>query len=95
MSNLAEQQKAICRKFRADYEELDSDLMVGVSKNFLSGAAPLNGLRHPQEGHSCGWFLWAGEDFSGAPDFFESWHAHHLVDRSPEIVKYLGLAPGW
>jgi len=95
MSNLVEQQKEVCRKFNSAYEPLDLDLFVGISKNFLSGALPLNGLRHPQEGHSCGWFLWAGEEMSLIPDFFEAWHAHHLVDRRPDIAKYLGLAPGW
>ena len=95
MLDLVEQQTEICRKFSAQYEAFDLDLMVGVSKNFISGALPLNGLRHPQEGHSCGWFLWAGEDFSEAGDFWEVWHANHLLDRCPEIVKYLGLAPGW
>jgi hypothetical protein len=58
--------------------------MVGISKNFLSGALPLNGLRYLQEGQSCGWFLWAGEELSEAPDFFEVCHAHHLVDRRPD-----------
>jgi hypothetical protein len=95
MSNLVEQQKEVCRRFSADYEALELDLMVGISKNFLSGVLPLNGLRHPQEGQSCGWFLWAGEEFSEAPDFFEVWHAHHLVGRRPDVAKYLGLGPGW
>jgi len=59
MSNLVEQQKEVCRKFSAEYEALELDLMVGISKNFMSGALPLNGLRHPPEAYSCGWFLLA------------------------------------
>jgi len=69
--------------------------MVGISKNFFSGALPLNGLRYLQEGDSCGWFLWAGEELSEERDFFEVWHAHHLIERRADIAKYLGLAPGW
>ncbi len=95
MSKLADQQKEICFRFSADYEPVESDLMLGISKNFLSSALPLNGLRHPQEGQSCGWFLWAGEELSDAPDFFEVWHVQHLEERRPDVAKYLGLAPGW
>jgi len=95
MSNLADQQKAVCSRFSAGYEPVELGLTLGISKNFLSGVLPLNGLRHPQQRQSCGWFLWAGEELSDAPDFFEAWHVHHLVERSPEIAKYLGLAPGW
>jgi hypothetical protein len=95
MSNLIEQQKEVCSRFSAEYEALELDLMVGISKNFLSGALPLNGLRYLREGQSCGWFLWAGEELSEAPDFFEVWHAQHLLDRCPDVAKYLGLAPGW
>lgn len=95
MSDLVSQQKEVCLRFNADYEPMDLNLMVGVSKNFLSGVLPLNGLRNPPEGQACGWFLWAGEEFSEAQDFFEVCHAHHLVDRCPKVTRYLGLAPGW
>ena len=95
MSNLIAQQKEICLRFGAEYELAAAGLMLGISRNFLSGVLPLNGLRHLQEGQSCGWFLWAGEEFSDAPDFFEVWHVHHLLERRPDVAKYLGLAPGW
>src|SRR5215813_6785700 len=95
MSQLDELQKEKCSKFNADYEPVDLDLMLGISKNFFSRMLPLNGLRHPQQVQSCGWFLWAGEQFSDAPDFFEVWHVRHLVERHSHIAPYLGLAPGW
>ena len=95
MSNLIAQQKEICLRFGAQYEPAASNLMLGISKNFLSGELPLNGLRHPLEGQSCGWFLWAGAEFSEATDFFKVWHVHHLVESRPDVAKYLGLAPGW
>ena len=28
-------------------------------------------------------------------DFFQALHVSHLKDKCPEILKYLGLAPGW
>ena len=95
MSDLALQQKELCSRFAADYEPLDLDLMVAISENFLSGVLPLNGLRHPQEGQVCGWYLWAGEELSEVPHFFRVQHVHHLVEQRPDLAKYLGLAPGW
>jgi hypothetical protein len=69
--------------------------MVGLSRDFDSRHFPINGLRHPPEGDSVGWYTWSGESFSEAVDFFVSLHALHLHDWCPEIVKYLGMAPGW
>jgi hypothetical protein len=71
------------------------NLKLGISDNFFSGEVPLNGLRHPPEGDTCGWYLWAGETLSDAADFFKPLHVSHLVDRSPSIMRYLGLPPGW
>jgi hypothetical protein len=47
------------------------------------------------EGDTCGWYLWAGEGFSEAPDFFEPLHVDHLVGRCPAVLPYLALGPGW
>src|SRR5258708_6930715 len=56
---------------------------------------PLNGLRHPPQGDTTGWYIWSGEQFSTDSEFFVPLHVLHLNDRCPEIVKYLGLGPGW
>jgi hypothetical protein len=95
MSFLVQQQKEVCLRFAAEYEAVDLGLMCAISENFLSGVLPLNGLRHPQEGHVSGWYVWAGEELSDAPDFFKLWHIHHLVEARPDVAKYLGLGPGW
>jgi hypothetical protein len=95
MSEISTQQREIFSRFGAEYEPLDLDLVLAISKNFLSGVLPLNGLRHPREGHVCGLYLWAGEEWSDALDFFEVWRVNHLVERRPDIAKYLRLAPGW
>jgi hypothetical protein len=68
---------------------------VGISLNVKNGLQPINGLRHPPEGDTTGWYIWAGEDFSDDPDFFVPLHVKHLNEWCPEIVKYLGLPPGW
>jgi hypothetical protein len=36
-----------------------------------------------------------GEVLSDAEDFFMPIHVSRLEDRCPEIIKFLGLEPGW
>ena len=88
-------QKDICNKFGASFVESPSYLKIGISRNVSEGAWPINGLRHPMEGDTTGWYIWAGEELSDDPDFFVPLHVEHLKAWRPEIIKYLGLAPGW
>ena len=89
------EQIEICRRFNVAYEPLDIKLKLGISDNLFSGDLPLNGLRHLQERDTCGWYLWAGEEFSALDDFFKPLHVYHLIERSPEIIKFLALPAGW
>ena len=95
MTELIKQQQETCSRCGAEYEPSSPDLILGISRNFSSGIWPLNGLRHPQQGQTCGWYLWAGEQWSEEEDFFRPLHVQHLLDARPEVAKYLGLAPGW
>jgi hypothetical protein len=70
--------------------------MAGVAREVRDAQAwPLNGMRHPVEGGACGWYFWAGEEFSQAADFFQPVHVEHLRLWRPEVVPYLALPPGW
>jgi hypothetical protein len=88
-------QKNICKKYGAEFFPSLDDLMIGISRNFDVTNYPLNGLRHLPESGTCGWYIWSGEKFSEAPDFFEPMHVAHLTDVCSIIVKYFGLPPGW
>ena len=88
-------QQAVCSRFGASYVECDLGLKVGISRNVKNGVRPLNGLRIRPEGDTCGWYIWAGEEFSEAPDFFVPLHASHLAEWAPLVMPYLGLPPGW
>lgn len=63
--------------------------------NLRSGLLPLNGVRHPPEGDTTGWHIWAGEEFPEDADFFVPLHVIHLKDWRPGVLKFLGLPPGW
>ncbi len=88
-------QLAVCTRFGVEHYPAPPSLKMGVAENVGSGLQPLNGLRHPPYEGTTGWFVWAGEEFSTADDFFQPMHAVHIEDLAPEVLPYLGLPPGW
>ena len=67
---------------------------LGVALSTL-GRKPINGLRHNPEKGTNGWYIWCGDNFSEADDFFEPLHVEHIDDYLPIVKKYLGLPPGY
>lgn len=88
-------QERLCARFGVRPVAAPADVRSGVARNVGPGAWPVNGLRHPPEGGTTGWYLWAGEQWSDAPDFFEPLHTGHLAERCPDVLPYLALPPGW
>lgn len=93
--NCNSEQKLVCNRFGAEFVSATSNLKVGISENVRGGLKPINGLRHQPVGDTSGWYIWAGTELSSDPDFFKPLHIEHLVNWAPQIIKYLGLAPGW
>lgn len=89
-------QRVLCSRVGADYVATATTERLGLGRDVRQGVYPVNGLRHPPEGGTCGWYIWVGEgDPPGDSDFFVPLHVGHLRDRLPEVEPYLGLAPGW
>lgn len=98
MSNPTEPTQAqleICKKYGVVPEVPNPEFKVGISPNAFTGLQPLNGLRHPPEADTCGWYIWAEEEFRSNLDFFEPLHIEHLNELCPAVVPYLCLPPGW
>jgi hypothetical protein len=91
----SKERKLICEKYGSLFIDSPESLKIGISKNVKDGIWPINGMRHPLEGDTTGWYIWAGEEFSTDPDFFVPLHVEHLNEWNPIVLKYLGLAPGW
>ena len=68
---------------------------VGVALNVRDALWPVNGLRHPPAGDTCGWYVWAGEVLRGDDDFFRPVHVEHMGEWCPTALPFLGLPPGW
>ena len=94
MQSVEAKQAAVCARQGVSPEPPSPFLKAGVGLSTL-GRQPINGLRHPPESGTSGWFLWAGEELSSAPDFFQPVHVLHLSERWPEVLPYLALPPGW
>jgi len=86
------QQKELCNKLDITHNPIDPYQIIGLSTDIT--LITLNGLRHPAEQHTSGWYIWAGE-YSVANDFFNPVHAYHLLATKPNIIKYLGLPTGY
>ncbi len=93
--DVLELQRAVCDQHAAPFTPCAPSTKIGISATALRGDLPLNGLRHPPENGTSGWYIWGGEELSTAPDFFKPMHIHHLSDQCPEILPYLALPPGW
>lgn len=93
-NSILDQQKKVCEQYNVKFVESPESLKVGISKNVKEGATPINGMRHPIEGDTTGWYIWGGEEMSNDPDFFLPVHVDHLAEWSPQVLKFLGLPPG-
>ena len=87
-----DKQKEICATHNSQWKPINGKLRVGVSTNLDKD--PINGLRHPRDERTTGWFIWTG-DYSEADDFFQPMCAEHLLQIRPDIIKYLGLDIGF
>jgi hypothetical protein len=94
-NDISAEQRAVCDRFEVEAAAAPQDLKVGIARNVRDGAVPLNGLRHPAEGDTTGWYIWGGEELSDDPDFFVPLHVKHVVEWCPDVLPYLALPPGW
>lgn len=91
---LQHEQRDICIQYgcQCDPPHLDSKLGFAFD---TKDALPRNGLRHPPTADTNGWYLWGGEFLPAGDDAFSPLHTKHLLDYWPEIVRFLGLPPGY
>src|SRR5215831_16897235 len=66
----SEKEIEICRRFRSSVQIPGPEQKVGIALSTLA-LKPLNALRHPPEGETCGWYIWGGEKLSQDPKFFQ------------------------
>ncbi|RIJ78814.1 hypothetical protein D1871_02145 [Nakamurella silvestris] len=92
---MTREQSHTCARYGAEPVPSLAHSIHGIADNTRGESWPLNGLRHPPEGHSSGWYIWADEVLSDEPSFFRPVHDAHMALRLPLIAPYLALPPGW
>lgn len=96
VSNDEMAQREVCERAGTSWCAAPARMKVGITAAVKAGVRPINGLRHPPEGDTTGWYIWAGEGNPPAePDAFLPLHVEHVGDWCPQVVKFLGLPPGW
>lgn len=85
---------ALCRKLGVTPHDPSAQETVGIALATIADP-PLNGLRHPPENGTSGWYLWGGTAPSTDEDFFQPLHVAHLPNVCPEVLGLLALPPGW
>ena len=91
---LIEEQVEVCNKQGVDALIPDELEKLGIALSTL-GRSPINGLRHPVENGTCGWYIWCGEKLSEDENFFKPLHVKHIDEYLPGIQKYLALPVGY
>ncbi len=88
--SIIEEQKLVCRNqgVEAVFPKMEEKLGIALS---TIGTKPINGLRHPIENGTCGWYLWCGEEFPEDSEFFKPLHVEHIHEYLPLAEKYLAL----
>jgi hypothetical protein len=92
--SIEEVQRGFCRERDIEYVPAPGDLKLGFALATL-GQLPINGLRHRPSDGTSGWYIWCGESFRGADDFFDALHLKHLYADYPVLAEVLGLPPGY
>jgi len=93
--DIEQAQEGICARFEAKFMPTDETYKLGMSDSAMRYEQPLNGLRHPPESGTSGWFIWGGEQLGSDPGFFKPIHVHHVRELCPAVLPYLALPPGW
>jgi hypothetical protein len=94
VSELERNQRDFCLSQSSEFVPALGQDVAGVAIRTV-GTFPINGLRHPTSNGTTGWYIWCGETFSDASDFFNPVCVEHLIDSLPSVGKLLGLPPGY
>jgi hypothetical protein len=95
VDRISASQLELCRKYGAAFLGVEPNSKLGAAPSIKTNLLPLNGLRHPPEDETNGWYLWSGINFPDKDDGFLPLHASHIVQWNSLAIKYLGLPPGW
>lgn len=94
VETLEELQRRICRTYGAAYEPPVPRSKVGIALQTM-GRIPIHGVRIPVTETVCGWYIYAGDEWSDDTTFYQPLCLDHLAEYCRFALPFLGLPPGW
>ena len=94
MKSLTDQQRAVCDDHGAGFLPPAVGSKVGIALQTL-GRLPVHGVRVAPTETTCGWYIFAGDAWSDAADFYQPLCVEHVGRYCPAALPFLGLPPGW
>jgi hypothetical protein len=91
---LEELQRRICKAYGAEYTPPISGSKVGIALQTM-GRTPIQATRTPPTDTTCGWYIYAGDQWSDDPAFYQGLCVEHLAEYCKFALPFLALPPGW
>lgn len=83
------EQLEICNRMKTNCQPPMPHQLVVISDGVYEGL-PVEGVRYPSPEHMSGWWLYT-EKYNGDIKTLQNVHVSHLIEKRPDLVKYLGL----
>ena len=84
----------MCRTFGTGFEPPAPGTKVGIALQTLT-RIPIHGVRLAPTETTCGWYIYAGDEGSDAPDFYQPLCVEHVAEYCRFALPFLCLPPGW
>ena len=91
---LEELQRRVCRAYGVEYVPPAPRSKVGIALQTLD-RRPIHSVRLPPTETTCGWYIFAGDEWSDDPDFYKPLCVEHMPEYCKFALPFLGLPPGW
>ena len=93
-ATLEELQRRVCEAYGVDYTPPLPGSKVGIALQTLD-RTPVHAVRLPPTETTCGWYIYAGDEWSDDPDFYQPLCVEHMAKYCENAVPFLALPPGW
>ena len=91
---LEELQRRICEAYGAEFTPPSPGSKLGIALQTMD-RTPINAVRHQPRGTTCGWYIFAGDEWSDATDFYQPLCVEHMDEYCKIAQPLLALPPGW
>lgn len=92
--SLLDLQQRICRTFGAAFDPPAQRSKVGIALHTLD-RVPIHGVRLMPTDTTSGWYIYAGDAWSNADDFYQPLCVEHLGKYCKFALPFICLPPGW